>query len=373
MKTHFAPPERSERDSLIKVSERLKSEILLPWFDALPLSIIVINSTRQIVFCNEAFRRLSNKKDREELISLRPGEALGCIHSELEEAGCGCSTFCEVCGAAKAILKSLNGNQDCQNCRMLRYIDEVETPLDLQVYTQPIDFQGETFTLFSAVDISHELRLKYLERTFLHGLINSAGGINLLSGFLNDGEDDPETKELLASSSERILRDVFYHRDVIAAEIGKLSVKLERIDLQEFLERLVHQECEIRNVQMDSVIEMRDCGLEVISDKRILSHVVRNMLVNALEALKPTVGKVEVSCRANESGAVEILVSNPGTIPEHIQKQLFKRYVSTKGESRGLGTYVMKTLSRQYLNSDVNFSSSEGSTVFTLTLGNECS
>jgi hypothetical protein len=52
-----------------------------------------------------------------------------------------------------------------------------------------------------------------------------------------------------------------------------------------------------------------------------------------------------------------------------VQQQVFRRYFSTKGEDRGLGTWDMRLLAKEYLGGSVSFSSTkDGGTTFTLAL-----
>ena len=75
-----------------------------------------------------------------------------------------------------------------------------------------------------------------------------------------------------------------------------------------------------------------------------------------------------VAMRVPRQAGVRFRVENPGELPEDIRLQLFKRYVSTKGPDRGLGTYVMRLLGEGPLGGVVAAESSAGRTVFTLDL-----
>ncbi len=119
MQTKFAPAERLPGPRVQELALRIKSEVLLPWFDAVPVGVLVLDPHRQIIHCNEAFRQLAHKRRTRDVLGLRPGEALDCVHAHVEPGGCGCSEFCRLCGAAQAILKSLQGEEDCQECRLL--------------------------------------------------------------------------------------------------------------------------------------------------------------------------------------------------------------------------------------------------------------
>ncbi|WP_158946695.1 sensor histidine kinase [Pseudodesulfovibrio cashew] len=349
------------------VSLELKKEFLIQWLDAVPTSVFVVNKYRQIVHCNQAFRNLSLKPEAEGVIGLRPGEALNCVNSTLNEAGCGCSRECATCGAAQAIVKSLGGEKDCQNCRLTRLVEGVETPLDLQVFATPIEFRGQEFAFLFALDISHELRLKYLNNLFHHGLINTVGGIATVTEFLEDDPGDMSLYPMLADASRRILRDVVYHRDLEQAEQGTLAVSKEPVNAGEFFSKLIEEECRVRNTE-PAVVDLDICCDLLVTDKRLLRHVVRDMLVNALEARESCGEQIQLDCLANPGGGVIISMTNCGDIPGDIRTQVFKRYVSTKSRDRGLGAYVMKLLTERYLGGAVGFSTGDGTTTFTVTL-----
>ena len=353
-----------EQEEVLEIARRLRSELLSSWLDAIPTCIVVINAQRQIVYCNQAFHSLAESCDVGEILGLRPGEALNCIYSRIMKAGCGCSKFCTQCGAAIAILNSLRGDNDCQECHMLCKDSSGKRALDLQVFTKPITFEDQIFTLFTALDISHEKRLHYLQRTFHHNLINEAGGMVTIGSMLKTGDMGLQDSDLIEECSQLILRDVIYHRDMTAAEDGRLTVSPGDVRIDTLLDTLCREmrnQPEARGVEMDVQCEF----LEMITDQRLLLHVLRNMLLNALEA-SPKGERVVLACHQDDG--VVITITNKGEMPRDIQLQLFKRYVSTKGDTRGLGTYVIKLFTEEYLNGRVSFSSRDGETRFTLKL-----
>lgn len=366
LETFFATPERAVPEDIGKTAVELEGELLLKWFDAIPASVLVINQYRQIVYCNKAFSDLSLKHDNGELLGMRPGEALDCVNAHRMAAGCGCSDNCTTCGAAQAIVKALSGTNDIQNCRLTRVVDGAEVPLDLQVYTTPIEFRDERFVFLFAMDISHELRLRYLSRVFHHGLVNTAGSITTMTELMEADKPDNPLFPMLMNSSRRIIRDVVYSRDLEAAEAGTMLVRPETFGAEEFLKNLIDEECRIRNTQ-PAVVEVEVEADNLSTDKRIVGHIIRNMLVNALEAREQEGGQILLSCHADGSGTV-ISMTNNGEIPDDIRKQMFKRYVSTKSRDRGLGTYVMKLFGERYLSGKVAFDTGEGTTTFSITL-----
>jgi hypothetical protein len=365
--TRFASPERLPVAAVKAEARQLRNEPLINWFDAMPIPMVVINDHRQILFSNEAFCAVSLKTECTDVLGLRPGEALDCIHAHVMEAGCGCSDFCSACGAAIAIIKSLEGTADCKECRMMRLEQGAEVPLDLQIFTRPVDLNGSSLTAIFALDVSHEKRLAYLNRTFYHTLVNGVGGISALVDLMDPDADNGSLLELLEDASLRTLRKILYHRDIETAEQGRLAVDMEAIDSDEFLRSMVKEECRLRNTQHSCAEVDVSCG-EMWADRRILGHVLGNMLENALEAREESPGRITLACTGLEDGRVVISMRNPGIVPPNIRKQMFKRYVSTKSQDRGLGTYVMKLFTERYLGGEVAFSSENGETTFTVTL-----
>src|SRR5512137_2449332 len=113
--TAFAPGERVAIDVVRRQASALaESPLTSELFNALLNYVLILNPQRQIVFASRNWQELAPGKRVEDLLGLRPGEALGCIHADERDAGCGTTGFCQECGAVKAILASLAGKQDLQ-------------------------------------------------------------------------------------------------------------------------------------------------------------------------------------------------------------------------------------------------------------------
>jgi signal transduction histidine kinase len=91
------------------------------------------------------------------------------------------------------------------------------------------------------------------------------------------------------------------------------------------------------------------------------------MLRNALEAA-PADGAVSLGF-SQDGSSCRFWVHNPGAMAKEVRPRVFRRYFSTKGRDRGLGTYSMKLLTEEYLKGEVSFTSEEqAGTCFTVTL-----
>lgn len=362
--TNFAPAERASIGTLQTQADFwLEHPLLQRVFDTVPDIVLILNQERQIVFTNKTLLQTLGLADEKQVLGLRPGEALGCVHAIETAGGCGTTEFCKTCGAVKAILSSLGGKKAVEECRIILQNGEA---LDLQVWATPLQVEAELFSVFAVKDISHEKRRRVLERIFFHDLLNAAGGLRGFVGILQEAKPaELETiKEAIVKLSDRLIEEINGQRELSLAENNELVVDLDPINSITLLRELIemytrHDVARNRSLHLDPAAEL----ITFMSDARLLRRVIGNMIKNALEATPP--GKtVTLSCRvAGEE--VEFSVHNPVFMPRNVQLQMFQRSFSTKGADRGLGTYSMKLLSERYLKGWVSFTSSpEEGTVF---------
>jgi len=372
IETRFAPAKRAADETILRQADQIAKPYQLDkMFSAVPNLIIVLNEERQIVYANAAFRQAIYVADGHEILGMRLGEALNCIHAFEDSGGCGTTEFCSQCGAVKAILKAQNGIADVQECRILAKHEENISALDLRVWATPAQFGDESFTVFSLADISDEKRRRVLERIFFHDIINTAGAIQGLVDMFVVSEDPSDLRELnidtmLAQASTQLVDEIQAQAQLMAAESGELIVEAAPFYSKELLQRLIdlyrnHGVAEERLIQLD----IHSNNVMIWSDRALLSRVVGNMIKNALEASAPG-ETVTVGCE-QYFDYVRFWVHNPKVMPRHIQLQVFQRSFSTKGDGRGLGTYSMKLLTETYLQGRISFESTpeKGTTFMT--------
>jgi signal transduction histidine kinase len=365
--TRFAPAEREPNRNIEIDSKVFADAILLgPIVNGIPNPVVVLNRCRQIVFANEATRLFLDSGVNP--FGLRPGEALGCVHSVETEGGCGTTEFCSTCGAVKAILSAQAGRPDVQECRITR--SDRHDPLDLRVWTIPLPVGLRKFTVFSMADISDEKRRYALQRIFFHDVLNAAGGLRAYAKLLDTAPQDKvgEFTKSMVRLSEDVVEEIQAQRDLVLAENNELAVRLEPVDSMKCLERVVetysvNEAARSRNI----VIHHSSASVKMVSDRRLLLRVLGNMVKNALEASEPG-DTVVLSC-SREDGTVTFSVHNPTFIPRNVQLQIFQRSFTTKGPGRGIGTYSMKLLTERYLKGKISFRTSPGKgTTFSVAL-----
>ncbi|PKO01790.1 MAG: hypothetical protein CVU43_11300 [Chloroflexi bacterium HGW-Chloroflexi-5] len=154
-KTEFASAERLDREGLLHQyhlwAEQLPTLLIS---NSIPGLILILNEQRQIVFSNDQFTQLGNYSTYEDYLGLRPGELIKCGHAFENDLGCGTTRFCATCGAVNAILSSINGKKDVQECHIER--GNGQSPLNLRVWTTPVELSEQNFVIFSVQDISLE-------------------------------------------------------------------------------------------------------------------------------------------------------------------------------------------------------------------------
>ncbi|NDV23048.1 HAMP domain-containing sensor histidine kinase [Desulfovibrio sp. JC022] len=371
MPTDFAPAERAPLSEIRELAENIQKNPIIAAFHALPTPLLVINSCRQAVFCNSVFQSMAKSENAHETVGLRPGEALGCIHAHTNDGGCGTSKFCRDCGAAAAIIKSLEGTAHTEECRILVHTPDFNESLDLQVFTSPFKYEDNDLVIFTVLDISHEKRRKNLEHLFFHDVLNLATGLRYASQMLcRSSTSDYIHKQCVKMDNtiSQLTEEIQAQRDVTRAEEGSLKISLKPTSSKGTLRKVwgmysSHPLCVDRQISISEDFD----DFYFNTDSTILVRTLGNMVKNALEASEPG-ETITIGCQKQDD-YVRFWGHNILFIPEKNQRQIFKRSFSTKGDGRGLGTYSMKLLVEKYLKGKVWFESTpETGTIFSISL-----
>lgn len=366
--TWYAPAERAPHADLLLLAQRFLgiSPYLRAILDAVPDILMALNPERQIVFANRSLLNFACCRE-DDLLGLRPGEALGCAHAFDRPAGCGTTEFCVTCGATQAILNSACGLPDVQECRITRC--ENGEALDFRVWSTPLTIEGDRFTLLTLSDISEEKRRRALERIFFHDVLNTVTAMKAASDLLarRTNGDTGDLPQIMRALVERLIDEIAAQRQLTDAENKELAANPTPINVPALLADLA-REFAYHRLAEERTIQVAPAGnVSIVSDPVILRRVLVNMLKNALEASRP--GETVTLGYRPDADEIEFWVHNPGAMPRPVQLQVFQRSFSTKGTGRGLGTYSIKLLGERYLGGRVGFTSSpEAGTTFTIRL-----
>ncbi len=363
LKTYFAP---AERKNLSDVSNEKKliedSAYLRDIFYAMPEVAMVLNNERQIVYSNEGLLSILPYKEKDDIIGLRPGEAIDCIHSRENMGGCGTTESCRYCGAVNAILESKKLDKKVEKeCRIVSFIEDQEVSFDLKVTATPVLIKDKAFTMVFMKDISSEKRKMALERIFFHDILNTAGGIQGFTGFLKEMDELSSMKEyvkVVDQLSHDLIDEIQSQRALMLAENEDLKLDIKELDALSIIEDAkntvsFHVVAEGRNI----VISNPDSTISLKTDEILIKRVLINLLKNALEASEEN-GEVLTGFKVDASN-ITFYVHNDQFMTKEVQMQVFKRSFSTKGRDRGLGTYSIKLLTEKYLKGKVWFETEE--------------
>jgi nitrogen-specific signal transduction histidine kinase len=363
--TFFLSAKRSDKDSIESDFETFSgfghvNEIV----NALPYIVLVLNKNRQLVYGNSALIGLIGVEGLEVVLGSRPGEILNCVHSNETKGGCGTTESCRYCGAVKAIQNCMEtGLKTVEECRITAVDGDKNVSYDFEITASPFQFDEESYVILSMKDISNEKRRKVLERVFFHDIINTAGGLNGFLEFLKTTNDPTEIHEMIriaGNLGDKLVDEILAQRQLLSAENGELVVDLHPTFTVKILEEVIpqmehHQVARFKYLVLDE----KSIEIEIMTDQVLLKRVLVNLIKNALEASEKG-QTVTVGCKGESTDQIAFWVHNENEMPRQVQMQIFQRSFSTKGVSRGIGTYSIKLFTEFYLKGKVDFTSSAG-------------
>ncbi len=111
---------------------------------------------------------------------------------------------------------------------------------------------------------------------------------------------------------------------------------------------------------------------QVLLNRELFGWVLENLIKNALQAVDPRVGLVQVriSCNAETKGKIQIeVIDNGSGIPVAAQRKIFRAGFTTKKRGWGMGLTLVKRIVEEYHRGSIWLESSRpGETVFVMTL-----
>lgn len=326
--------------------------------DAVPVPLLIINSGWRVVYANRAVLDLAAPEDKDTASGLREGEAFHCVHAREDGGQAGGAESCRVCGIARTVSLSLQGQETVNDCRLNCELGG-SAPMELRVWATPLECAGETFSILSLTDLSDQRRRALLENICFHDLLNTLTSIR---GFLDvlkhsDVSERPEICELLEHTTRNSIDEIMALRQLATDAAGELPIAWIPLETGTFLARLLktlRRHPVARRKRLEFASEPAE--LTIHTDRSLLYRVLGNMVLNALEATDEG-GTVTVGCRRAGS-EVEFSVQNERFMPREVQLKIFRRPFSTKGGGRGFGTHSIQLLSA-YLQGRVGFTSSQ--------------
>jgi signal transduction histidine kinase len=368
--TFFASPQRSDAEA---IRSQVSQLTLDPLVDAVLRAVggaaVLLNANRQIISANARYLEALGVDQAEQILGMRPGESLDCVHAWEHPAGCGTGPSCASCGAAIAMVAAVQGGgAEERDCVVTCGKDESLHDIDLRVRASPLQIGGEAYLLFLLQDVSVEKRREALERAFFHDVADLAAGLNLAAVQLEPSSPD-EVRAVagdIRMLASRLARELLIQRSLAESRPRAGEPMIEPIELQALLDSLRglglnHPAASGKEVVVTSSLR------ELESDRMLLERILGGMVVNALEASpRGTRVRLDISTRDGEAC---FEVWNPGAIPEATASRIFQRYFTTRaGPGRGQGTFLMKLFGERWLGGKVGFRTGPEGTTFWLRL-----
>lgn len=362
IETYFAPARRTERRMFKNQIDNISNS---PIVDALLKSVaglmVVLNEDRQIVAINHAFLEAVGISDAERALGLRFGETLKCVHAHAKPNGCGTTPMCVTCGAAIAMMAAIDDNVgDEEVCALTTARENGVEDICLRIKACPLLVDDFRWILLFARDITKEQFWANLERTFFHDVNNSLASLIGYSDILATKMPDNYEINQIRDAALRLNGEIALQRSLSKDRYENYRLHRSITSLHAIrrdLEILINGLSVMKGKRLESSWPETDINLH--TDSLLVSKVVGNMIINALEAT-PDGGKVTLTVENNTEDIIW-RVWNQLSIPEKYKQRVFQRFFSTKsGTGRGLGTFSMKLFGEKYLGGRIGFESTSG-------------
>lgn len=330
--------------------------------------VAVLNENRQIVSLNQSFLSAIGLSDPMPILGLRPGESLQCIHLDENPAGCGTGTFCRTCGMATVIAACMREKRPVEReCALQVNRGGKIVDLFFVVRCAPLHLGNRTFFLISLEDLTEGQRVAELQRVFfqdIDSLVSGMARMNLPKG----RSKTLEIGDWTSHSYPLGLKEHVVLHDHLAGKRAYIP-SLKTVSAKGILEGVRASVCGRAEEEKKTILFPKVLPkYSLKTDAMLVTRILRDMAVNALEAIKAG-GEVKIfSKRAGDK--IVFSVWNKGAMQKDIPQRVFQRNFSTKvGAGRGLGTYSMKVFGEDLLGGRVWFTTTRaGGTQFNLAL-----
>lgn len=149
------------------------------------------------------------------------------------------------------------------------------------------------------------------------------------------------------------------HTDIVISEVDHLNDIVKRtlqfskplkpsfntMDIKPILERaieLIRRDVSLKKIKLNVTISENLPKVNI--DEHLISQTFLNILLNAIDAM-PAGGALDVLASANESGDLQIKISDTGVgIPKDKIDDIFQPYYSTKPTGTGIGLAVVDNI-----------------------------
>lgn len=220
--------------------------------------------------------------------------------------------------------------------------------INVSANVSKINFGERTLSVYILNDVNSVIDRQEVEawikltRVLTHEIMNGIAPIRAMSdSLLNSGTDDPkrveESLEVISSTSDGLMKFTKSFRKFAAIPSPELSLNYVR-DLANDAVALMHESLAAVKV----VIDIQPEDIIVQADKNLISHVLVNLLKNAIEA-GATAIRINSRTIENESVTIDV-IDNGQPVSDECAEQIFVPFFTTKRDGSGIGLSVARRI-----------------------------
>lgn len=357
---------------------RAQEEELAAIFEHAPFVMLFLDEERKIHRANALACSLAGSPAAD-LLELRAGEALRCLHAIDSPEGCGFGPHCQRCAIRETVLDTIaTGKSHHQvDMALMHSVNGKERSLPLLISTTKVMIADKAMILLSLQDVSE---LKKLEAQLLHAqkmesIGTLAGGIahdfnNILTAIFGYGDialmnmsaDDPR-RDHIDNILQASQRAAALAKDLLLFSRKQVSDR-KHVDLNDIVRSVEKFLFRIIGEDISCTIALSRAALPVLADVNRLEQVLMNLATNARDAM-PAGGSLAIATERSrlddafvasqgygKSGQYALLtVTDSGEgMDDETCRQIFDPFFTTKeiGKGTGLGLAVVYGVVKQH-------------------------
>jgi len=249
-------------------------------------------------------------------------------------------------------------------------------------YVVERDKQGIPLLMFGTyIDITKRKQIEYALENYIntlnHDLRSPLSVILGYSSFLLEEDLSPEEIKKFAGiinlTGKKMLKMMESYLSLAKIERGQPVVDKSPIMIAQIISELknyfVHLDkqdiIQILLEDLDNMpVSINLIEKNIMIDENLFYSLTHNLIHNALEASPSTQDKIMINIFEDKK-YLYLSFLNKGEIPIHIQKKLFKKFISSKKNGNGVGLYSARLIARAH-GGDISYLSVKDGTRFLL-------